>query len=131
MTVADAMPDILSPEFAVNPHPYYKIMRDHYPLVHHEASGYYFLTRFADVEHRRIAILGGAFSDVEEFLWQFRKGAFTGDKRRQRVEITAAGRFLRKAMGAALAEIARVTRPGGCVLLQDFRHTAEYAEALP
>lgn len=50
MTVADAMPDILSPEFAVNPHPYYKVMRDSYPLVHHEASGYYFLTRFEDVE---------------------------------------------------------------------------------
>jgi len=37
--------------------------------------------------------------------------AFAGDKRRQRVEITAAGRFLRKAMGAALAEIAAERLP--------------------
>lgn len=59
MTVADAMPDILSPEFALDPHPYYKVMRDSYPLVHHEASGYYFLTRFADVER--------AYKDSEAF----------------------------------------------------------------
>jgi len=31
---------------------------------------------------------------------------------------------------AALAEIARVLKPGGRVLLQDFRHTADYARAL-
>lgn len=30
----------------------------------------------------------------------------------------------------ALREIARVLKPGGCVLLQDFRHTADYAKAL-
>lgn len=50
MTVNDAIPDVLSEEFALDPHPYYKIMRDHYPLLHHEASGYYFITRYEDVE---------------------------------------------------------------------------------
>jgi pulcherriminic acid synthase len=43
------MPDILSDEFALDPHPYYKIMRDHYPLLHHEPSDYYFITRYEDV----------------------------------------------------------------------------------
>jgi pulcherriminic acid synthase len=49
MTATEAMPDILSAEFAAAPHPYYKIMRDHYPVLHHEASGYYFITRYDDV----------------------------------------------------------------------------------
>jgi pulcherriminic acid synthase len=49
MTATDAMPDILSAEFAIDPQPHYKIMRDHYPLLHHEPSGYYFITRYDDV----------------------------------------------------------------------------------
>lgn len=56
---AAAMPDILSPEFALDPHPHYKIMRDHYPLLHHEASGYYFITRYDDVAR--------AYKDSEAF----------------------------------------------------------------
>ncbi len=48
-TTTPAMPDVLSAEFAENPHKYYKIMRDHYPLLHHEASGYYFVSRYEDV----------------------------------------------------------------------------------
>ncbi len=27
-------PDVLSEEFAQDPHKYYKIMRDHYPVLH-------------------------------------------------------------------------------------------------
>lgn len=42
-------PDVMSEEFANDPHKYYKIMRDHYPVLHHEASGYYFVSRFDDV----------------------------------------------------------------------------------
>ncbi|WP_261557121.1 cytochrome P450 [Frankia tisae] len=42
-------PDVLSEEFAQDPHKYYKIMRDHYPVLHDEASGYYFVTRYNDV----------------------------------------------------------------------------------
>jgi pulcherriminic acid synthase len=53
------IPDILSAEFAANPHPHYKVMRDHYPVLHHELSGYYFLSRFADVER--------AYRDSEAF----------------------------------------------------------------
>jgi pulcherriminic acid synthase len=51
VTATNAMPDILSAEFAFDPHPYYQVMRDHYPLLHHEASGYYFITRYEDVAH--------------------------------------------------------------------------------
>lgn len=44
-----AQPDVMSEDFANDPHKYYKIMRDHYPVLHHEASGYYFVSRFDDV----------------------------------------------------------------------------------
>ncbi|MFB9384756.1 cytochrome P450 [Pseudonocardia petroleophila] len=39
-----------SPAFAEDPHSYYPIMRDHYPVLRDEASGYYFVSRFEDVE---------------------------------------------------------------------------------
>jgi pulcherriminic acid synthase len=42
-------PDVLSEEFAKDPHKYYKIMRDHFPVLHHEVSGYYFVSRYEDV----------------------------------------------------------------------------------
>lgn len=42
-------PDVMSEDFARDPHKYYKIMRDHYPVLHHEASGYYFVSRYDDV----------------------------------------------------------------------------------
>src|ERR1700710_1562135 len=49
MTTTHDMPDPLSAEFAVDPHKYYKIMRDEFPVLHHEVSGYYFVSRFDDV----------------------------------------------------------------------------------
>lgn len=42
-------PDVMSEDFARDPHKYYKIMRDHYPVLLHEESGYYFVSRFDDV----------------------------------------------------------------------------------
>lgn len=54
-----------------------------YLLEHHGQA------RFADVEHRRIAILAGIHADIEQFLWEFRKGALTGDKRRNQDEVRA------------------------------------------
>lgn len=58
-TTVPEMPDVMSEEFARDPHTYYKIMRDHYPVLHHEASGYYFLSRFEDVAN--------AYRDSEAF----------------------------------------------------------------
>jgi len=43
-------PDILSPEFEADPPAFFRRMRDDFPLIHHEGSGYYFISRHADVE---------------------------------------------------------------------------------
>ncbi|MFE2987532.1 cytochrome P450 [Streptomyces sp. NPDC059262] len=44
------VPDILSPEFAENPYPAYAAMREHAPLIWHEATQSYVISRYADVE---------------------------------------------------------------------------------
>ncbi|MCX4647295.1 cytochrome P450 [Streptomyces sp. NBC_01446] len=44
------VPDILSPEFAENPYPAYAAMREHSPLIWHEATRSYVISRYADVE---------------------------------------------------------------------------------
>ena len=38
-----------SGEFRRNPYPYYKIMRDHYPVFHDELHNCYFVTRYEDI----------------------------------------------------------------------------------
>lgn len=38
-----------SQEFARNPYPYYRIMRDHYPLYHDKLHNAYYLTRYWDI----------------------------------------------------------------------------------
>ncbi len=43
-------PDILSPEFAANPYPLYRQMRDDYPLHYHELMKSYVISRYDDVE---------------------------------------------------------------------------------
>lgn len=50
MTTAEQVPDILSPEFAANPYPAYRIMRESAPLIWHEATQSYIVSRYADVE---------------------------------------------------------------------------------
>jgi len=42
--------DILSPEFAANPYPHYRTLRDDYPLYYHEATKSYIISRYDDVE---------------------------------------------------------------------------------
>ncbi|MFR9805079.1 cytochrome P450 [Pseudonocardia sp. RS010] len=48
-TTVPPRPQVTSPEFVEDPHKYYRIMRDHYPVLRDEASGYYFVSRFEDV----------------------------------------------------------------------------------
>lgn len=59
-------PDILSPEFAQNPYPAYQSFRDDHPLVYHEATQSYILSRFDDVDR--------AFKDplftTNNYVWQ-------------------------------------------------------------
>ncbi|NEB74463.1 cytochrome P450 [Streptomyces sp. SID14478] len=44
------IPDILSPEFAANPYPVYRAMRESAPLVWHEGMQSWIVSRYADVE---------------------------------------------------------------------------------
>ncbi len=43
-------PDIFSPEFARDPYPQYRVMRDEHPLYFHEGAAAYVLSRYQDVE---------------------------------------------------------------------------------
>ena len=52
-------PDVLSPEYQHDPVPFYRIMHEDFPVFHHEASGYYFISRYEDVVR--------AFKDSETF----------------------------------------------------------------
>lgn len=44
------IPDILSPEFAENPYPAYRVMRESAPLIWHEATQSWIISRYVDVE---------------------------------------------------------------------------------
>jgi pulcherriminic acid synthase len=50
MATAQQVPDILSPEFAANPYPAYRMMRETAPLIWHEATQSYLISRYEDVE---------------------------------------------------------------------------------
>ena len=43
-------PDIFSPDFAHDPYPLYRVMRDEYPLYFHEGARAYILSRYQDVD---------------------------------------------------------------------------------
>ncbi|GHA71638.1 MULTISPECIES: cytochrome P450 [Streptomyces] len=50
MSAAHHVPDILSPEFAANPYQAYAVMREKEPLLWHEATKSYIISRYEDVE---------------------------------------------------------------------------------
>ncbi|MET8786791.1 cytochrome P450 [Streptomyces sp. NPDC004589] len=50
MSAAQQLPDILSPEFAADPYPAYAVMREEEPLIWHDATKSYIISRYEDVE---------------------------------------------------------------------------------
>ncbi|GAA1367798.1 cytochrome P450 [Streptomyces beijiangensis] len=50
MATAQEIPDILSPEFAADPYPAYRAMRESAPLLWHDATKSYVISRYEDVE---------------------------------------------------------------------------------
>ncbi|MFE0849548.1 cytochrome P450 [Streptomyces rochei] len=68
MSTAQQVPDILSPEFAANPYPAYRVMRESAPLIHHEATQSWIVSRYEDVE-RVFKDRAGQFT-TENYDWQ-------------------------------------------------------------
>jgi pulcherriminic acid synthase len=50
VSAAPQVTDILSPEFAADPYPAYAVMREKEPLIWHEATQSYIISRYEDVE---------------------------------------------------------------------------------
>lgn len=68
MATAQQVPDILSPEFAADPYPAYRVMRDSAPLIWHEATQSYIISRYEDVE-RVFKDKNGEFT-TDNYDWQ-------------------------------------------------------------
>ncbi|MGA5729033.1 cytochrome P450 [Streptomyces seoulensis] len=68
MTTAAQIPDILSPEFAADPYPAYRQMRESAPLIWHEATQSYIVSRYEDVE-RVFKDKDGQFT-TDNYDWQ-------------------------------------------------------------
>ncbi|MEU0740809.1 cytochrome P450 [Streptomyces sp. NPDC006134] len=68
MPTAQQVPDILSAEFAADPYPAYRAMRDSAPLIWHEATQSYIISRYEDVE-RVFKDKNGEFT-TDNYDWQ-------------------------------------------------------------
>ncbi|MFI6208056.1 cytochrome P450 [Streptomyces sp. NPDC051041] len=68
MSTAQQVPDILSPEFAADPYPAYRVMRESAPLFWHEATRSYIISRYEDVE-RVFKDKNGEFT-TDNYTWQ-------------------------------------------------------------
>ncbi|MFL5996866.1 MAG: cytochrome P450 [Streptomyces sp.] len=68
MATAQQVPDILSPEFATNPYPAYAVMREKEPLIWHEATQSYIISRYEDVE--RVFKDKNAEFTTDNYNWQ-------------------------------------------------------------
>ncbi|MFG2827220.1 cytochrome P450 [Streptomyces sp. NPDC048434] len=81
MTTLPQPPDILSPEFAADPYPAYRILREHYPLFHDKGTDSYLLSRYEDVARA------------------FREPVFTTDNYEWQLEPAHGGRTLPQMSG--------------------------------
>ncbi|CAM5396316.1 Cytochrome P450 OS=Streptomyces alboniger OX=132473 GN=CP975_33255 PE=3 SV=1 [Streptomyces alboniger] len=68
MSATQQVPDILSPEFAKNPYPAYRAMRDNAPLFWHEATQSWIVSRYEDVE--RVFKDKGSQFTTDNYDWQ-------------------------------------------------------------
>ncbi|WP_030561078.1 cytochrome P450 [Streptomyces aureocirculatus] len=68
MSTAQPIPDILSPEFAADPYPVYRAMREHTPLLWHEATRSYIVSRYEDVS--RVFKDKAAQFTTDNYDWQ-------------------------------------------------------------
>ncbi|MBR8744548.1 cytochrome P450 [Nocardiopsis sp. MG754419] len=66
MTTIREVPDLLSPEFAADPYSAYRLLREDTPLLWHEATGSYVVSRYEDV---RRAFKDEVFS-TRNYGWQ-------------------------------------------------------------
>ncbi|WP_353946788.1 cytochrome P450 [Streptomyces sp. HUAS MG91] len=62
------IPDILSPEFAADPYPAYRVLRESAPLLWHEATQSWIVSRYTDVE-RVFKDKAGQFT-TDNYDWQ-------------------------------------------------------------
>jgi cytochrome P450 len=66
MTAAGEAPDILSPEFATDPYRAYRIMLEDLPLIWHEATNAYIISRYEEV----MQILRDPTFTTDNYAWQ-------------------------------------------------------------
>ncbi|MGW1376299.1 cytochrome P450 [Streptomyces sp. NPDC002446] len=81
MTSIPPPPDILSAQFAADPYPAYRILREHYPLFHDKGIDSYLISRYEDVERA------------------FREPVFTSDNYTWQIEPAHGGRTLPQMSG--------------------------------
>ncbi|THA23995.1 cytochrome P450 [Streptomyces sp. RKND-216] len=68
MATVQQVPDILSPQFAADPYSAYRVMRESAPLIWHEPTQSYLVSRYQDVE-RVFKDREGAFT-TDNYTWQ-------------------------------------------------------------
>ncbi|MGA5562043.1 cytochrome P450 [Streptomyces platensis] len=81
MTTLPQPPDILSPHFAADPYPAYRVLRDHYPVFHDPGTDSFLLSRYEDVARA------------------FRDPVFTSDNYEWQLEPAHGGRTLPQMSG--------------------------------
>ncbi|MFE3517875.1 cytochrome P450 [Streptomyces sp. NPDC059166] len=125
MSQASSPPDILSPAFAADPYGAYRIMRESAPLIHHEATGSYLVSRYEDVER--------VFKDrAQEFTTQNYDWQLEPVHGRTILQLSGREHAVRRALvapafrGADLQEkFLPVIERNARELIDAFRHTGE------